>query len=186
MRPGQLAAVSLVAAVLGGVLVLAVARAAGWLHRGGDTTTVVQVPANAGAPPPSSSPSRWPATASRRRRSTAPARPGVVTIYGAVRGTGIARRELRPRLRVRRRAGRDDSDERARDHHGGPRPVGAGDARPQDLRRLRGRRSGAGDGSSATTCSTTSASSASTRTPTPSRRSRSAPRAGSSSASPWR
>ena len=52
MRPGQLAAVSLVAAVLGGVLVLAVAKAAGWLHQGGDTTTVVRVPASVGAATP--------------------------------------------------------------------------------------------------------------------------------------
>jgi len=43
VRPGLLAAVSLVAAIVGAGLVLVVARAAGWLHRGPGTTTVVQV-----------------------------------------------------------------------------------------------------------------------------------------------
>ena len=43
VRPGLLAAVSLVAAILGAGLVLVVARAAGWLDRAPGTTTVVQV-----------------------------------------------------------------------------------------------------------------------------------------------
>jgi S1-C subfamily serine protease len=42
VRPGHVAAVSLVAAVVGGALVLAVAKAAGWLHRGSTTTTVIR------------------------------------------------------------------------------------------------------------------------------------------------
>ena len=51
VRPGLLAAVSLVAAVIGAALVLVVAKAAGWLHRG-STTTVVQVQAGSGSVAP--------------------------------------------------------------------------------------------------------------------------------------
>jgi S1-C subfamily serine protease len=52
LRPGLLAAVSLVAAVIGAALVLVVAKAGGWLHRGSNTTTVVQVEAGAGIAAP--------------------------------------------------------------------------------------------------------------------------------------
>ena len=88
MRPGQLAAVSLVAAVLGGVLVLAVARAAGWLHHGGDTTTVVRVPASVGAATPVvvakplAGNGFAPAQIYRARAA------GVVTIYGLFGAAG--------------------------------------------------------------------------------------------------
>jgi hypothetical protein len=43
VRPGPLAVVSLIAAAVGAALVLVAARAAGWLHAGSATTTVVQV-----------------------------------------------------------------------------------------------------------------------------------------------
>ena len=52
VRPGLLAAVSLVAAVVGGALVLVVAKAAGWLHRGSTTATVVQVQPGSGSVAP--------------------------------------------------------------------------------------------------------------------------------------
>jgi S1-C subfamily serine protease len=42
VRPSQGAALALVAACIGGALVLVVARAAGWLHAGGSQTVVVQ------------------------------------------------------------------------------------------------------------------------------------------------
>jgi 2-alkenal reductase len=53
VRPGQIAAVSLAAAVLGGALVLAIAAAAGWLHHGSTNTTTVireQAPSGDAAP----------------------------------------------------------------------------------------------------------------------------------------
>ncbi|HEX6761847.1 MAG TPA: trypsin-like peptidase domain-containing protein [Gaiellaceae bacterium] len=82
MRPGQLAAVSLVAAVIGGALVLAVARASGWLNRGRDSATVVRVPAGAAATPvvvakPLAGNGFAPAQIYRARAA------GVVTIYSA-------------------------------------------------------------------------------------------------------
>jgi len=52
VRPGHVAAVSLVAAALGGALVLAVAKAAGWLGSGKQTTQVVRVQGDAGEPSP--------------------------------------------------------------------------------------------------------------------------------------
>jgi S1-C subfamily serine protease len=51
VRPGHVAAVVLVAAALGGALVLAVAKAAGWLGST-QTTTVVRVQGSAGEPSP--------------------------------------------------------------------------------------------------------------------------------------
>jgi S1-C subfamily serine protease len=48
VRPGPLAAVSLVAAVVGGVLALAVAKSAGWLRHGTDRTIVVHETATVG------------------------------------------------------------------------------------------------------------------------------------------
>ncbi|HZO34237.1 MAG TPA: trypsin-like peptidase domain-containing protein [Gaiellaceae bacterium] len=48
MRPGPAAAVSLAAAVVGGALVLGIAAAAGWLHRGASTTTVIREQATTG------------------------------------------------------------------------------------------------------------------------------------------
>ncbi|HEY7398995.1 MAG TPA: trypsin-like peptidase domain-containing protein [Gaiellaceae bacterium] len=87
MRPGQLAAVSLVAAVIGGVLVLAVARAAGWLNRGHDSATVVRVPAGAAATPvvvakPLAGNGFAPAQIYRARSA------GVVTVYSAFGAAG--------------------------------------------------------------------------------------------------
>jgi S1-C subfamily serine protease len=52
MRAGPLAATSLIAAVLGAVLVLAVAAAGGWLHKGGTKTVVVRQPAPSGVAAP--------------------------------------------------------------------------------------------------------------------------------------
>jgi S1-C subfamily serine protease len=52
MRSSPAAAVALVAAVIGGAAVLAVAKAAGWLHGAGTTTVVVRQPATAGEAAP--------------------------------------------------------------------------------------------------------------------------------------
>jgi 2-alkenal reductase len=52
MRAGQLAAIALIAAVLGGGLVLAVAKAGGWLHEGGTKTVVVRQPVPSGVAAP--------------------------------------------------------------------------------------------------------------------------------------
>src|SRR5205823_3730315 len=54
VRSGPVAALALVAAVLGGGFVLVVAKAAGWLHSGGTTRTVVirQAAPGAGAAAP--------------------------------------------------------------------------------------------------------------------------------------
>ena len=91
MRPGLLAAVSLVAAILGAGLVLVVARAAGWLHRGPGTTTVVQVQGagNAGAAAvvvakPLTGNGFAPAQIYRARSA------GVVTIYSTFGAVGSA------------------------------------------------------------------------------------------------
>ena len=86
VRPGQLAAVSLAAAVIGGALVLAVARAAGWLNHG-DSATVVRVPAGAASIPvvvakPLAGNGFAPAQIYRSRAA------GVVTIYSAFGAPG--------------------------------------------------------------------------------------------------
>ena len=47
VRPGSLAALALVAAVIGGVAVLVVGKAAGWLSSGAKKTVIVQVPRTA-------------------------------------------------------------------------------------------------------------------------------------------
>jgi 2-alkenal reductase len=52
MRAGPLAAIVLIAAVLGGGLVLAIAKAGGWLHKGGTQTVVVRQPAPSGVAAP--------------------------------------------------------------------------------------------------------------------------------------
>jgi S1-C subfamily serine protease len=52
MRPGPAAALALIAAVLGGLAVLLVADAAGWLHGGGSKTVVVREPAPTGEAAP--------------------------------------------------------------------------------------------------------------------------------------
>jgi S1-C subfamily serine protease len=52
MRSSPAAVVALVAAVIGGAAVLAVAKAAGWLHGAGTTTVVVRQPATAGEAAP--------------------------------------------------------------------------------------------------------------------------------------
>jgi S1-C subfamily serine protease len=91
VRPGQLAVVSLIAAVLGGAAVLAVGKGAGWLGRG--TTTVV-VRARSGPPPTA------PAAVRSDARPLAgngfdPARiysrrsAGVVTIYSYFEGDSV-------------------------------------------------------------------------------------------------
>jgi 2-alkenal reductase len=52
MRAGPIAALALIAAVLGGAAVLAVAKAAGWLHGSGTKTVVVREPAPGGEAAP--------------------------------------------------------------------------------------------------------------------------------------
>jgi S1-C subfamily serine protease len=90
LRPGPLAASSLVAAAVGAALVLVVARAAGWLHSGaGGTTTVVQVStAGAAAPVVVATPLAGngfsPAQIYRARS------PGVVTVYATFPATRSA------------------------------------------------------------------------------------------------
>jgi len=91
VRPGLLAAVSLVAAIVGAGLVLVVARAAGWLHRGPGTTTVVQVqggPTGAATPVVVAKPLAGngfaPAQIYRARSA------GVVTIYSTFGAPGSA------------------------------------------------------------------------------------------------
>ena len=91
VRPGLLAAVSLVAAIIGAGLVLVVARAAGWLDRGSNTTTVVQVEAGgagSAAPVVVAKPLQGngfaPAQIYRARSA------GVVTIYSTFGAAGSA------------------------------------------------------------------------------------------------
>jgi 2-alkenal reductase len=80
MRAGPIAALALIAAILGGAGVLAVTKAAGWLHSGGTKTVVVREPAPGGeaAPVVAATPlvgnGFQPAQIYRRRAS------GVVTI----------------------------------------------------------------------------------------------------------
>jgi 2-alkenal reductase len=95
MRPGAVAAISLVAAMLGGVVVLLVATAAGWL--GDDEPQTVFAPAPATAPPPTDEPASLSAAKPLPGTDFDPARlyaeraEGVVTIFarfGRAEGQG--------------------------------------------------------------------------------------------------
>jgi 2-alkenal reductase len=90
VRPGLLAAVSLIAATIGAALVLVVAKAAGWLHEGSSTTTVVQVQGGSGSVTPvvvakPLAGNGFAPAQIYRARST-----GVVTIYSTFGAVGSA------------------------------------------------------------------------------------------------
>src|SRR5919201_3200635 len=85
-RPSSIAAVAIVAAVIGGVAVLAVGKAAGWLDSGAKKTVIVQTPAVAQAVATSKAPvapSAKPLVGNGfdPRQIFASRAPGVVTIY---------------------------------------------------------------------------------------------------------
>jgi 2-alkenal reductase len=90
-RPASFAAVAIVAAIIGGVAVLVVGKAAGWLDNGTKKTVIVQTPAVAQAvatPKTAVAPSAKPLLGNGfdPRRIYASRSPGVVTIYAIYGG----------------------------------------------------------------------------------------------------
>jgi 2-alkenal reductase len=97
-RPASLAIVAIVAAVIGGISVLVVGKAAGWLSTGTKKTVVVQTPAVAQAvatPRSALAPSAKPLAGNDfdPSRIYTTRTPGVVTIYAIYGGNGLSAQE---------------------------------------------------------------------------------------------
>jgi 2-alkenal reductase len=97
-RPAPIAIVAIVAAVIGGISVLAVGRAAGWLSNGTKKTVVVQTPTVAQAvatPRAAVSPSARPLVGNSfdPSRIYSTRSPGVVTIYAIYGGDSLSAQE---------------------------------------------------------------------------------------------